>query len=212
MPASHGSTWVVTTPAAARIPRSDQPAVRQHAHRLGRARPIAGDLPRRRALASRPRPCIVDISHEIDKYNIRHGALMLWCALPYLPIGAHMAVVDPGVGTHAPAVALETGPRRLPRWPGQRPAASPARRQLGGIIRVHVIDNIAVPPAGTDLDVPRPRPVRAGRGPPGAGRAARGDRPGDRPGRAGRDRLAARRRCATASWSRPSSTATRSAT
>ena len=49
-----------------------------------------------------PEALIVDISHEIDKYNIRHGALMLWCALPFLPIGAHMAVVDPGRGHAAP--------------------------------------------------------------------------------------------------------------
>jgi S-adenosyl-L-methionine hydrolase (adenosine-forming) len=42
---------------------------------------------------------IVDISHEVRKYAIRDGALLLWCALPYLPIGAHVAVVDPGVGT-----------------------------------------------------------------------------------------------------------------
>jgi S-adenosylmethionine hydrolase len=42
---------------------------------------------------------ILDISHEVRKYAIRDGALLLWCALPYLPVGTHVAVVDPGVGT-----------------------------------------------------------------------------------------------------------------
>jgi S-adenosyl-L-methionine hydrolase (adenosine-forming) len=49
---------------------------------------------------------IVDISHEVRKYAIRDGALLLWCALPYLPIGAHVAVVDPGVGTARRPIAL----------------------------------------------------------------------------------------------------------
>ncbi|GAC1663926.1 MAG: hypothetical protein NVS9B8_03580 [Candidatus Limnocylindrales bacterium] len=42
---------------------------------------------------------LVDISHEVRKFSIRDGALLLWCALPYLPVGYHVAVVDPGVGT-----------------------------------------------------------------------------------------------------------------
>jgi S-adenosylmethionine hydrolase len=50
---------------------------------------------------------IVDISHEVRKYRIRDGALLLWCALPYLPVGWHVAVVDPGVGTARRPVALE---------------------------------------------------------------------------------------------------------
>jgi len=44
---------------------------------------------------------VIDISHEVRKYAIRDGALLLWSALPYLPIGIHVAVVDPGGGPHA---------------------------------------------------------------------------------------------------------------
>jgi S-adenosylmethionine hydrolase len=51
----------------------------------------------------------VDISHEVRKFAIRDGALLLWCALPYLPIGCHVAVVDPGVGTDRRPVALRVG-------------------------------------------------------------------------------------------------------
>lgn len=53
-----------------------------------------------------PEAEILDISHEVHKYAVRDGALLLWCALPYLPIGAHVAVVDPGVGTERRSIAL----------------------------------------------------------------------------------------------------------
>jgi S-adenosylmethionine hydrolase len=49
---------------------------------------------------------VIDISHEVRKFAIRDGAILLWCALPYLPIGFHVAVVDPGVGTERRPVAL----------------------------------------------------------------------------------------------------------
>ena len=49
---------------------------------------------------------IVDISHEVRKFRVRDGALLLWCALPYLPVGIHVAVVDPGVGTARRPVAV----------------------------------------------------------------------------------------------------------
>ncbi len=41
---------------------------------------------------------IIDITHEIPRGDIRLGALVLADALPYLPCGVHLAVVDPGVG------------------------------------------------------------------------------------------------------------------
>ena len=56
-----------------------------------------------------PQASIVDISHEVRKYAIRDGALLLWCALPYLPVGYHVAVVDPGVGTARRPIAIRTG-------------------------------------------------------------------------------------------------------
>src|SRR5438105_5104269 len=41
---------------------------------------------------------IVDLTHEIPRGDIRLGALVLADALPYMPLGVHLAVVDPGVG------------------------------------------------------------------------------------------------------------------
>jgi len=44
-----------------------------------------------------PEARIVDISHEIGKFNIRMGAFVLASATPYFPKGTiHVAVVDQG--------------------------------------------------------------------------------------------------------------------
>jgi S-adenosylmethionine hydrolase len=55
-----------------------------------------------------PNASIVDISHEIEKYDIRMGAYMLARAAPYFPKGTiHVAVVDPGVGTERKRIIIE---------------------------------------------------------------------------------------------------------
>ncbi len=51
---------------------------------------------------------IVDISHTVPKYAIREGAFVLRAALPFMPIGVHVGVVDPGVGTERRPIALRT--------------------------------------------------------------------------------------------------------
>jgi len=52
---------------------------------------------------------IVDISHQIEKFNIRMGAYILASAAPYFPKGTiHVAVVDPGVGTKRKPILIET--------------------------------------------------------------------------------------------------------
>ncbi len=51
---------------------------------------------------------IVDITHEIEKFNIRMGAYILAAASSYFPKGTiHVAVVDPGVGTRRRAVLVQ---------------------------------------------------------------------------------------------------------
>ena len=50
---------------------------------------------------------ILDISHGVPRHDVRAGALMLARALPYMPPGVHLAVVDPGVGGARRAVALQ---------------------------------------------------------------------------------------------------------
>jgi hypothetical protein len=52
---------------------------------------------------------IVDITHEIEKFNIRMGAYILASASPYFPEGTiHLAVVDPGVGTQRQPIVIQT--------------------------------------------------------------------------------------------------------
>jgi S-adenosylmethionine hydrolase len=56
-----------------------------------------------------PHAVIVDITHEIAKFNIRIGAYILASAAPYFPKGTiHVAVVDPGVGTPRRPIVVQT--------------------------------------------------------------------------------------------------------
>ena len=60
-------------------------------------------------LSIHPQARIVDISHEIEKFNIRMGAFVLASATPYFPPGTiHVAVVDPSVGTKRRPIIIET--------------------------------------------------------------------------------------------------------
>jgi S-adenosylmethionine hydrolase len=56
---------------------------------------------------------VLDVTHGIGRYDVRHGAIVLRNTLPYLPVGVHVAVVDPQVGTERRAVALRTGDGRV---------------------------------------------------------------------------------------------------
>jgi S-adenosylmethionine hydrolase len=56
-----------------------------------------------------PQIRIVDISHEISKFNVHMGAFVLASAAPYFPDGTvHVAVVDPDVGTKRRPIIVET--------------------------------------------------------------------------------------------------------
>jgi S-adenosylmethionine hydrolase len=51
---------------------------------------------------------IIDISHSIDKFDVRMGSFVLASAAPYFPKGTiHLAVVDPGVGTERRPLLVE---------------------------------------------------------------------------------------------------------
>jgi S-adenosyl-L-methionine hydrolase (adenosine-forming) len=56
-----------------------------------------------------PGVTIVDVTHEVKKFNVRAGAFVLGSATPYFPEGTvHVAVVDPSVGTQRRPIAIET--------------------------------------------------------------------------------------------------------
>ena len=55
-----------------------------------------------------PEARIIDVSHGIERHDVRSGALVLRRALPYFPPGVLLAVVDPEVGGKRRAVAVRT--------------------------------------------------------------------------------------------------------
>jgi S-adenosylmethionine hydrolase len=60
-------------------------------------------------LSIHPQARIVDITHEVEKFNIRMGAFVLASATQYFPPSTiHVAVVDPGVGTKRRPIIVET--------------------------------------------------------------------------------------------------------
>lgn len=86
-------------------------------------------------LGINPEAAIIDITHQIGPQAIEEGAFLLSQVVPYLPAGAVcVAVVDPGVGTARPAVALQT-PRGIFVGPDNgllSPALNDDERGSGG--------------------------------------------------------------------------------
>jgi S-adenosylmethionine hydrolase len=56
-----------------------------------------------------PSARVIDLTHGIPRQDTRAGALALLAAVPYLPVGVHLAIVDPEVGGRRRAVALASG-------------------------------------------------------------------------------------------------------
>lgn len=78
-----------------------------------------------------PAARIIDVSHGVPRHDVRAGALMLAGALPFMPAGVHLAVVDPEVGAGRRAVALRTGEGRLLVGPDNG-LLLPAAERCGG--------------------------------------------------------------------------------
>lgn len=86
---------------------------------------------------------INDLTHTSRQFGIRDGAFLLWSAVPYLPIGVHLAVVDPGVGTERRPIAIEVA--RGDRLVGpDNGLLVPAAERLGGITAAHLLENRAL--------------------------------------------------------------------
>ncbi len=60
-------------------------------------------------LTIHPKAQVVDITHEVEKFDVRMAAFILASAAPYFPEGTvHLAVVDPGVGSQRRAILIQT--------------------------------------------------------------------------------------------------------
>jgi S-adenosyl-L-methionine hydrolase (adenosine-forming) len=59
-----------------------------------------------------PEARVIDITHGVERHDVRAGAVIMAGALPYMPVGVHLAVVDPDVGAERRAVAVRLGDGR----------------------------------------------------------------------------------------------------
>ncbi len=83
-----------------------------------------------------PDATVIDITHGVRPQAVLEGALVLANALPYMPAGVHLAVVDPGVGGARRPVALRGSDGRLYVGPDNG-LLLPAAERLGGIAAAH---------------------------------------------------------------------------
>jgi hypothetical protein len=60
-----------------------------------------------------PEARVIDLTHGVPRHNIRAGAVILAESLGYVPVGVHLAVVDPDVGAERRAVALGLADERV---------------------------------------------------------------------------------------------------
>jgi S-adenosyl-L-methionine hydrolase (adenosine-forming) len=76
---------------------------------------------------------VIDLTHGVPRHDVRAGAMILRAAMPYLPPGVHLAVVDPDVGAQRRAVAARTADGRLLVGPDNG-LLWPAAQLAGGVV------------------------------------------------------------------------------
>lgn len=115
-----------------------------------------------------PEARIVDITHGIERYDVRRGAIVLRNTLPYMPVGVHVAVVDPQVGTERRAIALRAEDGRVLVGPDNG-LLSLAWERCGGIDRVvditrspHRLEPVSATFHGRDVFAPVAAHLAAG--------------------------------------------------
>jgi S-adenosyl-L-methionine hydrolase (adenosine-forming) len=86
---------------------------------------------------------VIDLTHQIPPQDVRAGALTLWRAAPWLGPGVVLAVVDPGVGTHRRAVAIEAADASVVLVGPDNGLLVPAAYRLGSLGRVVALTNPA---------------------------------------------------------------------
>lgn len=80
-----------------------------------------------------PEARVIDITHGIPRHDVRAAAFVLGAALPFMPVGVHVAVVDPDVGAQRRAVAMRLADERVLVGPDNG-LLSLAWERLGGAI------------------------------------------------------------------------------
>ena len=82
----------------------------------------------------------LDLTHAIPPYDVEAGAEALVESLVHLPIGAHVAVVDPGVGTQRRPIAIRCGRGDVLIGPDNG-LLLPAAAALGGAVAAVILDD-----------------------------------------------------------------------
>lgn len=90
---------------------------------------------------------ILDLTHSVRKFAVRDGAFLLSRMVGYLPVGVHVAVVDPGVGTARRPIAIRVSRGDILVGPDNG-LLRPAAHELGDIAAAHEI-------AASELFLPR---------------------------------------------------------
>ena len=115
-----------------------------------------------------PEVPIVDVSHGVPRHDVRHGALTLANSLPYMPVGVHVAVVDPQVGTERRALAVRCDDGRVLVGPDNGLLSLAWERAGGAQVAIditrsqHRLEPLSATFHGRDLFVPVAAHIAAG--------------------------------------------------
>src|SRR3954449_9485920 len=122
---------------------------------------------------------VVDLTHGLERHDVRTAAMVLRRSLPFCAPGVHLAVVDPGVGTARRAIALKTTEEDRILVGPDNGLLSLAAQRFGGIAEVvdvtrsqHRLEPVSATFHGRDLFAPVAaalaggEPLAAGGGPP----------------------------------------------
>ncbi len=111
---------------------------------------------------------IIDVTHGVPRFDVRRGAIVLHDALPYLPVGVHMAVVDPQVGTERRGIAVQCHDGRVLVGPDNG-LLSLAWRTAGGVdtavditLSPHRLEPVSATFHGRDVFAPVAAHIAAG--------------------------------------------------
>jgi len=115
-----------------------------------------------------PEARVIDLGHGVARHGILPAAAVLAHALPYLPAGVHLTVVDPEVGAERRAVAVATADGR--RFVGpDNGVLWPALERAGGAVRAvdvarspHRLEPVSATFHGRDLFAPVAAHLAAG--------------------------------------------------
>ena len=77
---------------------------------------------------------VIDVTHGIERHDVRSGALVLRRALEFMPAGVHLAVVDPEVGARRRAVALRCAEKERLLVGPDNGLLSLAAQRFGGVV------------------------------------------------------------------------------